>query len=157
MRKIIILTGTCIAALVCVLLFNCEDPEPPLHPPPPPPVKTNMNGIEGHWTAVYALRRDYTDRKDLTEYFKDFQVTIDEGMAICYINGSEAWRAIKAWENNCTVFMKFKDRNTMLFDIIIASNDGTSNMTAIIRKEEPGFSFLPEKWNTGDYIVTFAR
>jgi len=159
MRKIIKSTGIWIMAFICMLLFNCEDPEP-FRKDSILDLETSIDPVnikKGHWTAIHAERKDYTDRTDLTEYFKDFQVTIDEGMALCCINGCETWRSVIAWENNCTIFEKIQDRNTMFFVISSVNIGPTSYMMVIIQKGEPGFSFLPEKWNTGDYIVTFTR
>jgi hypothetical protein len=113
--------------------------------------------MEGQWTAVYAVKKGYSGRKDLTEYFKDFQVTIYHEMAVCCINGLDVWRAGREWENNGTVFENFRDRNTMSFTIISMNGGHQALMTVLIEKEDPGFSFLPEQWNTGEFILTLKR
>ncbi len=152
MRKIMIISGTWIMALMCVLVFSCNEDLERV-----PPIIDPNKVFDGEWNAVYVELNDVTGTKNLRDYFKDFKVKIINGVAICNINGYETWVAIKEWKDNCNIFENIYDRNTMLFDIKSASNGQNNFMTVCIQKEEPGFSFLPEKWNTGKYNVTFKK
>jgi hypothetical protein len=161
MRKIInhqvwimILTG--------VLLFSCDrDPDPFTNGPGHRDEVTGLNdseiaSIQGEWTVIHASLKKVKDSRVLSEYFKDFRVSISHEVSLCCINGCETWRAVREWKNYSNVFESLQDRNTMRFDILNVSR-AESNMTVIIQKEEPGFTFLPGKWKTGDFILILMR
>ncbi len=161
MRKIINKTGIWIMALFMVLLFRCgKDSEPrgSVTGTPVSPTGLDFNCISGQWKAIKAVWEDESDARDVTEYFICFQLTLEQGMAICCINGNETWRSVKEWKNRCTIFENIKDQNTMNFNIKHPWYGESGNeLTIVIQKMEPGFSFLPEDMNTGVYLITLVR
>jgi len=151
-----------ISVLTGVLLFSCDRYSDYIVIPPPPgePDKMSTADIDymnGHWIVTRAVLKSYPKQKDLTEYFRGFQVTFDHEMAICSIYGSDSWRAYNVCENYAIVFECIQDRNAMVFEITNLNFGETDKMTAIIHKEDPGFKFLPEEWNTGNYSLTLRR
>jgi hypothetical protein len=154
-------TGSWIMALISVLLFSCEpDPVPKgggndYHEIQVDPGVSNIISLEGNWAAVSAVLADNEGTRDLSDYFNGFELTIVPDASLCGINGDVSWRAVKDWENYSTIFENFKDKNTMLFDIMSASAGESGSMTVMIEKRYPGFSFIPEQWNTGNYLITF--
>ena len=161
MKKMINNTGIWILALLTVLIFRCgKDPEPrvPVSGTPVSQTGLDFSSVSGQWTAIKAVWEDESDVRDVTEYFDCFQLTLEQGMAICCINGNETWRSVKEWDNRCTIFENIKDRNTMDFNIKQpGSGESGAELTIVIQKMEPGFSFLPESMNTGIYHITLAR
>lgn len=161
MRKMIKKTSIWTMALLLVLLFSCDqDPDPVRNYIGANDLTSgmDMNSISGQWTAIKAVWKDELNTMDVSKYFNCFQLTLEQGMAICCINGDETWRSVKEWDDQYTIFENIKDRNTMDFNIK-RSGTGASgdDLVIIIQKAAPGFNFLPEKVNTGIYIITLIR
>lgn len=159
MKKIIKITSIWTMALL--LLFSCDqDPEPVRNYIGANDLTSgmDMNAICGQWTAIRAVWKDELNTLDVSKYFTCFQLTLEQGMAICCINGNETWRSVKEWDDQYAIFENIRDRNTMYFNIKYTGTGAScDDLVIIIQKAEPGFSFLPEQVNTGMYLVTLER
>jgi hypothetical protein len=117
----------------------------------------DFEAIQGQWTVVNAIYYTEDESDDLTNYFENFNVNFQHAKATCCINGCENWVSNGSWQDNCTTFELQGSKNCLAFSIQHFNDGDTPTMTAFIKKERPGFSFLPDDRSVGDYIVTLIK
>ena len=98
MKKLINLTW--ILFFLSPLFLACtEGPEKPIISD-----EADLTQVEGNWIVTNAVYNQEDNFLDVTEFFIDFKMKINNDESQCCINGREFWTAVKEWVCNGDYF-----------------------------------------------------
>jgi len=141
-----------ILLIPALFLFSCNT-EPPTGPGAE--ADQALTQAEGSWVAYHTVYLEDDKILDVSEYFEGFRISINKNQSCCNFNGCESWTTSSKWKSNgdyySNYFMNHESGDIMLLGIQIQGAENV--LTAEVKIEEPGFSFLPKGQNTGEFII----
>jgi len=140
-----------ILLIITLFVFSCEKFEPG----PSVVADQSITQAEGSWSAYHTVYLEGDKIIDVSEYFDGFKININKNQSCCDFNGCESWTTSSEWQNIddyfSNNFINNESGEIMFLGIQIQGYEKV--LTADVKIEEPGFSFLPEGKNTGTFII----
>lgn len=140
-----------IISIVTLFMFSCNDPEPG----PGAEADQSISQAEGIWTAYHTVYLEDDKILDVSEYFEGFKISINKNQSCCDFNGCESWTSSSKWQNIGDYFSNnfVNNESGEIMFLSIQCHGYEKVLTADVKIEEPGFSFLPEGKNAGNFII----
>jgi hypothetical protein len=146
-----------IMAFLVILQFSCQTVDPIDHD-----IKfydkADISDIIGYWTATKVEYKIGAASMDVSEYFKDFKITIGEERGYCCINKCNHLFTSQKWQKNeGKYFNIFLNPETQVeISVRILERNGKI-MTASIRNLTSDINKLfPDEDSSGHYLISFA-
>jgi hypothetical protein len=153
MKKLII--PIWLLGLLCLFHFSCEDDsssngkyeedEP------------HIQNIVGNWSATKVEHIVDEISQDVSEYFDELEIAINENRSCCNINGCDSWATSCGWDNSGNILSNYltnEDSGNVLFIKIISIKP--SKIIAKVINKTPELKLFPDEDREGIYRITFV-
>jgi hypothetical protein len=143
--------------LLCLFQFSCDDESDYLGNGDSYMQEIEPPNFAGNWSGIKVEYIADDISQDVSEYFDEFQITINRKQSCCNINGCNSWVTTCNWvksENSFSNYFKNEESGNVLFFKLISIQG--SKIIAEVENKTPELKLFPDEDREGIFKITLV-